>query len=275
MTDAMRIAIIGGGKMGEAVLSGLLAAHQGCAAAWNADAFTVVNPGSEKRKHLQQAYGVCCVEDSSQLAAADIVVLAVKPQKMDEVLSVVSHLPFASSALFISVAAGLSTARLEQLLPAGARVVRAMPNTPLLIGRGVTTLCAGSLASKEDLELGLAMFACLGASFAVDESLMDATGAINGSGPAYVAALIEALAAAGHRQGLDIQLAEQLAVLTVDGTAELMVQRRQSASQTRVDVCSPGGTTLAALGAMEQGGFSTSIIDGVQAAVDRSKELGA
>lgn len=273
--SSIRIAIIGGGKMGEAMLAGWLRAEAGIASSWSAADFTVVNPGSEKRERLSRTYGVRCVADAAALEAADLIVLAVKPQVMFDVLHEIESLPFVSGALCISVAAGIGTRRLEQALPAGTHVVRAMPNTPLLIGAGATTLCKGSNADEGDIETARALFASIGEAFVVDEALMDATGAINGSGPAYVAALVEALAHAGAAAGLDLDLAEHLAAVTVVGTGRMMVERGQSAAQTRLDVCSPKGTTLAALDAMEGAGFSHSVEQGVEAAIRRSKELGA
>jgi pyrroline-5-carboxylate reductase len=218
---------------------------------------------------------VRCVADSSELTETDVIVLAVKPQIMPTVLPVVSHVPGCEQALVISIAAGLNTSTIEQGLPNHIRVVRAMPNTPLLVGMGATTLCAGSCASEQDMALARDLFGCIGMALIVDESLMDVTGAINGSGPAYVAALVEAMAAGAVEQGLSADVAESLAIQTVVGTGSLMALKHQSAKQTRIEVCSPGGTTLAALDAMETGGFSDSIRSGVKAAVRRSRELGA
>lgn len=274
LSDA-RIAVVGGGKMGEAILGGWLRTQSGIAAPCAADQFVVVNPGQERRTYLEAEYGVHCIPDVSELEAADIILLAVKPQVMIEVLASLKQHSFVADALCISIAAGLSTERIESALPAGTRLVRAMPNIALLVGEGATTLCAGAAATERDTSTVRDLFGCIGQAFIVDESMMDATGAINGCGPAYVAALIEALADAGAAQGLDRQMAEGLATQTVLGTGRLMVERGQSAEKTRVDVCSPGGTTLAALAAMEEAGFTQSIADGVEAAVRRSKELGA
>lgn len=270
-----RIAVVGGGKMGEAIMGGWIAAASGAAAAWDASCFTVVNPGQARRNYLAESYGVACVEDASMLSGADIVLLAVKPQVMPSVLAQLSTLRFTGEALCISIAAGLSTSKLEAQLPAGTHVVRTMPNTPLLVGKGATTLCPGSAATQAETGFVRDLFACIGDAFVVEESQMDITCAINGSGPAYVAALVEAVAAAGARAGLDAALAERLAAQTAYGTASLMVERGQSAERTRLDVCSPGGTTLAALDAMREAGFSEALAAGVEAAIRRSKELGA
>jgi pyrroline-5-carboxylate reductase len=270
-----RIAVVGGGKMGEAILGGWIAAREGAASAWDASCMTVVDPGEERRRHLEDAYGVACVDDVVRLQDADLVLLSVKPQVMASVLEQVRKLSFAPDALFVSIAAGLSTEKLEGMLPEGAHVVRVMPNTPLLVGKGASTLCGGSQATQEEVDLVLGLFSCIGEAFVVPEGQIDVTCAIHGAGPAYVAALIEALARAGVEAGLDRDLAERLGTQTAYGTACLMLERGQNAERTRVDVCSPGGATLAALDAMEAAGFSESIARGVKAAIRRSKELGA
>lgn len=274
-----RIALIGGGKMGEAIMGGWIATQADPAQALGASSFAVANPGQERRDYLTERYGVACVADACELQTADIVVLVVKPQVMMGVLESIVNLPAygggAQGPLFISIAAGLTTQRLESALPAQARLVRVMPNTPLLVGAGATTVTAGSQVSAGDVELVRALFACLGQAYVVDEDAMDATGAVSGSGPAYVAALIEALRDAGVAQGLDAALAESLAFQTVYGTATLMERTGQNAETTRIAVCSPGGSTLAALAAMDEAGFAASLDAGVAAAVRRSEELGA
>lgn len=294
-----RIVIVGGGKMGEAIMSGWLSAQAGVAAHLSAANFVVVNPGLERRRYLEQTYKVTCVCDVSEVKRADIVVLAVKPQIMAGVLNTISQMGALMSGLgplFISVAAGISTQSLEAGLcetkdttPDAAtasktkhfsinasfspRVVRTMPNTPLLVGAGTTVLAGGAHASENDIALVHQLFSSLGHAYIVEEDEIDAIGAISGSGPAYVAAFIEALCDAGVRLGLDASFAERLALETISGTTKLMECKNQNAKTTRIAVCSPGGTTLAALDAMEGKGFSESIAKGVVAAHKRSKEL--
>ena len=270
-----RIAVVGGGKMGEAIFGGWIGTDQGAAGIWTPSCITVVEPALERREYLQEAYGVACVADASELEAADLVLLSVKPQVMPAVLPVIANLPFAADALFVSIAAGLATEKLESQLPAGAHLVRVMPNIPLLVGKGATTLCPGSAATQEEVDFVRELFSCIGEAYQVEEGQMDITCAINGSGPAYFAALIEAMAQAAADAGFDRDLAERLATQTALGTAALMLERGQSAERTRIDVCSPGGTTLAALDAMAQRGFSEAMAAGVDAAIRRSKELGA
>ena len=238
----------------------------------------VANPGGERRSFLQERYGVACVDDARRIGPADLVLLAVKPQVMMGVLKGIAeedaYAGGPDGPLFVSIAAGLSTARLEAALPPGARLVRTMPNTPLLVGAGVTAVTGGAHAAPDDVALVRDLFACLGTACVVDEADIDAVGALSGSGPAYVAAFVEALRDAGAALGLDAALAERLAFETVRGTIELMARTGQDAETTRVAVCSPGGSTLAALAAMEEAGFAPAIAAGLSAAVRRSKELG-
>lgn len=273
-----RIAIIGGGKMGEAIMGGWIGATAGPAVNITAANFVVANPGAPRRVYLEQNYGVACVADACQLDSADIVLLAVKPQVMMGVLESIASLPVYAGGLagplFMSVAAGLTSKRLEEVLPKGARLVRVMPNTPLFVGAGASTVCGGANATKEDISLTCDLFSCLGMSYVISEDEMDATSAVSGSGPAYVAAFVEALRDAGVSAGLKAELAESLAWQTVQGTARLALETGQNAQTVRVNVCSPGGSTLAGLAAMEEAGFTHSIDLGVAAAINRSKELG-
>ncbi|MEG0323691.1 MAG: pyrroline-5-carboxylate reductase, partial [Raoultibacter sp.] len=214
-----RIALIGGGKMGEAIMGGWIASDTYPASVLSASNFVVANLGLPRRNYLEETYGVSCVEQACDIEAVDLVVLAVKPQVMMGMLETIKDLPQYANALYVSIAAGLSTERLQTALPSGVHLVRTMPNTPLLVGQGATTVCASQTSTDADIELIRDLFACLGKAFVVNEDDMDVTGAISGSGPAYVAAMIEALTAAGSKQGLDAQLAEQLALQTVRGTA--------------------------------------------------------
>ena len=271
------VVIVGGGKMGEAILSGWLSSQVGVAAAIGPENILVVNPGQEKRDRLASLSGVACVADVSEVQAADLVVLAVKPQVMFSVLEdVCINAAFSggvSGPLFVSIAAGLETMRLVEALPEGARLVRVMPNTPLMVGKGASALCAAEGTPAQDVELIRELFSCMGVAHVVDEADMDAVCALSGSGPAYVAAMIEALRDAAVRQGLDFGLAESLALQTVLGEAQLIEQTGVTPEQARLAVCSPGGTTLAALDAMNAAGFAQVFDAGVEAAVIRSKEL--
>lgn len=273
--DKLRVAVIGGGKMGEAIVAGWIAADEGAARGIAASDVAVADPGKERRDFLKGRYGVACVSDASEMDEADLVVLAVKPQVMASVLDAAagSRLFGNTDCLYVSIAAGLTTKRLEALLPAGARLVRVMPNMALSVGAGASAVTAGSCASAADVAMVAQLFGCLGKAVVVDEVLMDACCALNGSGPAYVAAMVEALRDAGAAHGLPAETAEALALQTVLGTARLIAETGQSPEAVRESICSPGGTTLAALAAMNEAGFARVFAAGVDAAVYRSKEL--
>ena len=277
LPEGARIALIGGGKMGEAILAGWIAARDGAAAGISAESIVVAEPGAEKRAALEAAYGVECVADGSEILRTDIVVIAVKPQVIDDVLASLAdkrgYAGGAAGPLFVSIAAGVTTARIESILAPGSRVVRTMPNLPLQVGAGATGVAGGANAADGDVELVRALFACLGEAVVVSEDQLDAVCAVSGSGPAYVAALIEAMADAGEACGLDRALAERLALQTAFGTAKVLLETGQGVGEFKQAVCSPGGTTVAALDAMAASGFEVSIAHGVKAAAARSKEL--
>ena len=274
-----RIAVVGGGKMGEAIVAGLIAADSDAAAALAPDCFVVADPSEDRRARLAAEHGVEVVADAAEIEQADIVILAVKPQVIVEIAQrIAAESPLARQAmppLYVSIAAGVETSSLERALGAKSRVVRVMPNMPLQVGCGAAAVCAGSRATEDDVRAIEGLFSALGYSCAVEEADMDAVCAVSGSGPAYVAAFVEELAAAGARQGLAEELAYRLALQTVLGTAKLIADTGRPASEVRESVCSPGGTTLAALDAMNEHGFSSVVDAGVAAAVRRSKELSA
>lgn len=268
-TELRAITVIGGGRMGEAIIKGLI--DSGTV---SASAFTVVEPDAARREALSSAYSIRATDDGpGAVSGADIILLAVKPQVITDVVTALA--PGIGSALVISIAAGISCARLEALLSPAARVVRVMPNTPAMVGSGMSVVSGGSEASAQDLELVVALFSAIGDAVALDERYQDAATAISGSGPAYVALFIDALARAGVRQGLSRDLAETLARKTLSGTVDLLEGTGMHPQQLIDGVSSPGGTTIAAIEALEAGGFRTSISSAVSAAVKRSKELGA
>lgn len=274
------IAIIGGGKMGEAIAAGWISSAQAPADAIQASDVTIVEPGDQRRAYLEQTYGTPCLAQVAQLAsgtAPDVVVFAVKPQVLLGVVRELAELPAFGAGqtrtLFVSIAAGVTTDTLAAILPEGAPLVRVMPNMPLMVGAGASGVCAHAGTDPACAQLVADLFGCLGRAVVVDESDMDAVCALSGSGPAYVAAMIESLRDAAAARGLDVQLAETLALQTVLGTAKLIAETDLSPATAREAVCSPGGTTLAALEAMEQAGFDKVFDAGVEAAIRRSKEL--
>ncbi|NPD31439.1 pyrroline-5-carboxylate reductase [Eggerthellaceae bacterium zg-1084] len=273
-----RVLVVGAGTMGEALIAGWLRPQPPAPALLDARQVAAVNARPARSDELTARYGIACTCDVAQAPSADVVVLAVKPQKMAEVVRQANGRgPFAPDArrLYVSIAAGVSTAALERLLPEGSPVVRAMPNMPLRIGAGATALCAGAHAGEADLRCASRLFSCFGLVEKVSEQLMDAVCAVSGSGPAYVAAFVEALRDAGQACGLERGLSERLALQTVLGTARMLAEGNQSPAELRRSICSPGGTTLAALDAMSASGFDSVLARGVAAACSRSKELGA
>lgn len=270
-----KVLLIGCGKMGEAMLSGWCASNIEPAALLNGENFVVVEPNSERASNLKDSYGVETVEDVSELDGHfDLVIFAVKPQQVGDVLDSISSSSLdLDDSLFITIAAGMQTSRFEDALGDGARVVRVMPNMPLQVGKGASVVAGGANATEADVELVNSLFDALGTSSVVDEDQIDAVCAISGGGPAYVAYMIEALRDAGVAYGLDAGLAESLALETVGGTYAAMSSNGTSPEDMRISVSSPGGTTLAALGVMDEASFKPMFQEAVGAAIDRAREL--
>lgn len=272
MLDAARpLLLVGGGKMGEALLAGWLG--QGMPRA----AVLVVEPAPERREALTAAHGVATFAEAAGLPRdrkPSALLLAVKPQMMDAALP--AYVPLVGTdTLVLSIAAGKPLALFERVFGAERAVVRAMPNTPAAVGRGVTVLCANGAAGAEARVLAERLLAAVGATLWIeDEEQMHAVTAVSGSGPAYVFHVIEAMAAAGVRAGLPEGLAMELARATVVGAGELAFRSPDSAAQLRTNVTSPGGTTAAALGVlMAPDGLGPLMERAVAAAARRSREL--
>jgi len=261
-----RIAFVGGGNMAEAIIAGLLAG--GLTLEKNLVAADV---SAARRALLGQQYGIDAVaENGAAVREADVVVLAVKPQQAAEARTAASG-ALTGRQLVISICAGLPTRAVEALVP--GRVVRAMPNLPALVRRGLTAICAGARATAADLDLAEELFAAVGAVVRLPEKLMNEVTALSGSGPGYVFAFLEAMEAAAVAMGLPPDTARRMAVETVRGAAELAVQTREEPAELRRRVSSKGGTTLAGLAALEAGGFSAAVAAGMKAARDRAAEL--
>jgi pyrroline-5-carboxylate reductase len=264
-----RLAVIGGGRMGEAIVAGLIASG-----AIEAGDICVAEPDESRRTTLAAAHGVCVADEGmAAIDGADVVILAVKPQVMDAVVTSLSS--GLASKLVVSIAAGLTCARIESLLPSGTAVVRVMPNTPALVGQGMALVSGGSEATAQQVSLVAGLFSAIGKAVVIDERYQDAGTAISGSGPAYFALIIDALARAGVAQGLSRDIAQELAVQTMLGTA-VMLERTGMHPEALVDgVASPGGTTIAAVTVLESKGVRAALAKAVKAAVKRAKELGA
>jgi pyrroline-5-carboxylate reductase len=262
------IGFIGGGNMAEALIKGLLA---GGTPAKN---LVVAEPVAERRAFLGEHYGAKCTDDNSSLVAeSDIIVLAIKPQVAAKVLQGIGTAA-AEGKLFISIMAGVRIATIEAAFPGGVRVVRVMPNTPALVLEASSAIAAGTSATAEDLALARSIFELVGKAWLVEEKLMDAVTGLSGSGPAYVLTFIEALSDAGVKNGLPRDIATGLAAQTVYGTAKLLLQTHEHPATLRDKVTSPGGTTIAGLHALEREGFRGTLMNAVDAATARSRELG-
>ena len=206
-------------------------------------------------------------------AGCRLLVLAIKPQLVPSVVPELAGTVTAEH-LVVSILAGTATATLERLFGGAARVVRAMPNTPALVGCGATAICAGRHATAADLETAGALFRSVGTVCTVNEGQMDAVTGLSGSGPAYVFTVIEALADGGVKEGLPREVALELATRTVLGAARLVAESGEEPAVLRAKVCSPGGTTLAGLTALEDGGLRATLIEAVARATDGRKSWG-
>lgn len=264
----VRIGFVGGGAMAEALLGGLLAAGV------PAEHLCAADPDPTRRDHLKRRLAIATTaENRSAVREADAVVLAVKPAVVPSVLADLGA--DADGPLWISIAAGVTLDTLEHGLGNTARIVRAMPNTPALVGEGATGLCGNPRAGEADLTLACSLFESVGSAWqAPEEALLDAVTGLSGSGPAYVFAFLEALIAAGEAQGLPTDAAEALAFQTVYGAAKLAKESPAGPAALRQQVSSPGGTTIAGLEALQERGWSETIGEAVAAATQRARELG-
>lgn len=263
------IGFIGAGNMAEAMIRGLVkgghvAAHR----------ITASAPRNERLAELVEAYGIAVTRDNRDVVrAASIVVLSVKPQIFDKVLREVGD-SLKAGTLLISIAAGVDTETIEETVAEGVRVVRAMPNTPALVGAGATAISPGKHASEEDLAIARAVFDAVGITVQLDESHLDAVTGLSGSGPAYIFLILEALADAGVKVGLSRRNAQRLAAQTVMGSAKMLLETDEHVGHLKDMVTSPGGTAIAGLHTLEEGGLRTTLINAVETATKRARELG-
>lgn len=264
-----KIAFLGAGNMAGALIKGLLHAK-----ACEPSEVFAVDVRRERLEELAKLHGVRVGRDLAEAAAwADVVVLATKPQVFDRVLPVVSS-AVKRDALVVSIAAGVPIEAIEAQLPEGTRVVRTMPNTPALVDAGATAIAPGTHASDADLALVQRIFDSVGISVVLEEALLDAVTGLSGSGPAYIFLIIEALADAGVKVGLHRESAQLLAAQTVLGSAKLLIETGEHPGRLKDMVTSPGGTAIAGLHTLEAGGLRTTLINAVESATARSKELG-
>jgi pyrroline-5-carboxylate reductase len=266
-----RIAFIGGGNMARSLIGGLI--REGRARS----SIHVAEPNADLRDALARDYGVIVHTGNTAAAlVSETWVLAVKPQVMGLVLDELAAIASDRAPLVVSIAAGITHARMASALGRRARVVRTMPNTPAMIGAGITGLYAASDVGAVERAAVEALMATAGATVWIDnEAQMDAVTAVSGSGPAYFFLMIEALAAAGAREGLPAETAAKLALHTALGAARMAIEAGETPEVLRQRVTSPGGTTAAALDALAAGGFSELVADAVAAATARGRALAA
>jgi pyrroline-5-carboxylate reductase len=265
-----KLGAIGGGVMGEAILSRLIIKN-----IYAKDAVLVSDPQLERRSFLQEKYGVRVTETNAIAAKAkEVVLLAIKPQIFDQVATDISNSNCLDrSSIVISILAGVPLSKLESAFPQQP-IIRAMPNTPATVGAGMTAIASGSYVQPEHLQLAKSIFSAVGEVVEVPESMMDAVTGLSGSAPAFVAIAIEALADGGVAAGLPRPIANQLALQTVLGTAQLVKESGLHPAELKDRVTSPGGTTIAGVAELEKNGMRSALIEAVKAAYQRSQELG-
>ncbi len=262
------LAVLGGGKMGEALVGGLVAGG------WAAADIAVAEVAEERRKHFAERFPdiITVGEPSEAVSGAAIVLVAVKPDVVPGALGgAADHVE--SDALVLSIAAGVRIATLENLVP-GNPVVRVMPNTPALVGKGASAIAPGTHASDEHLDTAEEILGAVGTVVRLDEEDLDAVTGLSGSGPAYVFYLAEALAEAGRAQGLPGEVVDRLVGQTLLGAATLLIESGERPEELRAAVTSPGGTTERAVALLEDRATRQAFVDAVSAATERSRELG-
>jgi len=263
----LRLGLIGAGNMAEALVRGAMAAG-------------IVEPGQiiasdpdPRRRELFASLGIVLADDNLEAAGAvGTVVLAVKPQMLESVLRQLAGR--VDSKLVVSIVAGATSARISKALGPGARVVRTMPNTPLLVDMGATAIAPGPGANSRDLTLVRALFGAGGAVFEMSEERMDAVTAVSGTGPAYLFYLAEAMIEAAGAEGFSAADARRLVGATLRGAGELLCRSEQSPEELRRRVTTPGGTNAAAVEVMDAGGVRAKLVQAVRRAAERSRELG-
>jgi pyrroline-5-carboxylate reductase len=287
-----RIAIVGGGSIGEALLSGLLRAGR------QVKDLVVAEKSPERAKYLSDTYSVLVTTVADAVDTATYVVVAVKPSDAASVVNEIADAAAQAESdtaeqVFVSVVAGVTTEFYENKLPAGSPVIRVMPNAPVVVGGGVSALARGRFATAEHLKEVSTIFDAVGGVLTVPESQLDAVTAVSGSGPAYFFLMVEALVDAGVAAGLTRSVATDLVVQTMAGSAAMLLERLDEAqpagaaagsslgsaldttpAQLRATVTSPGGTTAAGLRELERGGLRAAVAEAVDAAKRRSEQLG-
>jgi pyrroline-5-carboxylate reductase len=269
MANPSNIGFLGAGKMAAALAKGFVRAEL-----VSPREIIASDPHNPARKNFADELGAKAVASNAEVAKfANVLILATKPDQVASALAEISG-AFTKNHLLISIAAGVTIAKLENLLPAGARVIRVMPNTPALVGAGASAFALGKSATAADGELAKKLLSAVGVAFQVKESLLDAVTGLSGSGPAYVYQFIEALSDGGVAAGLPRDIATKLAAQTVLGAAKMVLETGQHPGALKDQVTSPGGTTIEGLHALEKGKLRATVMSAVRAATEKSKKLG-
>ncbi|HEB70590.1 MAG TPA: pyrroline-5-carboxylate reductase [Desulfobulbus sp.] len=270
MKVSVKIGLVGGGQMGEALVRGMI--ESGLV---QADELMTAEPDAKRCAYLQETYGIQVTAAAADLCDfASVLILAVKPQIMEPVLNQYKAV-LGSQHLLISIAAGVPIAAIEQVVGDGQRIIRVMPNTPALVLAGASALSPNTAASPEDLELAMEIFSAIGTCVHLPETLLDAVTGLSGSGPGYVFTFIEAMIDGGVLAGIPRPVAQQLVLQTVYGSAKLALESGEPPAVLKGMVTSPGGTTIAGLQVLEEAGLRGTVMAAVDRAAMRSKELGS
>lgn len=268
---SFKLGVIGGGVMAEAIISRLLEQN-----VYSPAQVIISEPQASRRNWWQQQYQVSVTDNNQDVfCQSEVLLLAIKPQVFDIVsqeLSVFSN--DQDKPLILSILAGVTLAQLQSPFPLQP-IIRVMPNTPALVGAGITAITSNSRVTSEDISLAKSIFSAIGEIIEVSETLMDGVTGLSGSGPAFVALMVEALADGGVVAGLPRTVAQQLALQTVLGTAELIKTKQLHPAELKDQVTSPGGTTIAGVAQLEKQGFRSAVIEAVKAAYLRSQQLGS
>lgn len=263
-----KIGILGGGAMGEALITGLLRA--GLA---GSSGLYISDISEQRLEHLRQKLGVNTSADNRTIVSkADIVIIAVKPHVAVSVLKEVAAVA-KPDQLFISIVAGVPISLIESYLEGPVPVIRVMPNTPCLVGEGASAVSAGRHAGKDSLETAMAIFNAVGKAVEVPESLLDCVTGLSGSGPAYMYVVLESLIEGAVRLGMPFDIAGELAAQTMLGAAKMVQETMEHPAKLKNMVTTPGGTTAAGLFALEEGALKSVLMKAVAAAAQRSREM--
>ncbi len=264
-----KIGFIGAGNMGEALIKGMILSQD-----FTPQQLLVSDKVPERLKYLAKTYKIKVFAKNSEIVRhSDIIILAVKPQNLEEVLKEVRE-GLSRDKLLISILAGIPVGKIQDFLKAGIKVIRAMPNAPALVQEGATAIFRGDQATEKDEQIACRIFDSVGKTIILrDESLMDAVTGLSGSGPAYVFVTLEALSDGGVKMGLSREMATNLAIQTLIGAAKLARELKKHPGELKDMITSPGGTTIAGLKKLEEGGLRASLMEAVEAATLRSKEL--